>query len=180
VDTRPPQGSNASQPASQKPGDPSDPATIMATLRQQFQDKPAFAWLDHFSIVELGQQQVTLAPTPGQRGLLRMVTDGRKQQLAEQLGEILGRSVRVQLREPGEGPAAQAGPDESSGAGASHEAKSARQAAMNLPLVREVFEQFPNAALTDVQRSTAGEAAPADDPAAPDVEGDDPDDDAKS
>jgi hypothetical protein len=59
------------------------------------------------------------------------------------------------------------GPAES--VGSATDAKSARQTAMSLPLVREVFEQFPSASLTDVrQGSKAGQAnqamPPADDP----------------
>jgi hypothetical protein len=123
----------------------------MQALRDRLHDKPAFAWLDHFRIGELGESQIVLEPLPGQRGLLRMVTEARKQQLAEHFGQLLGRSIRVKVQEPSEQEAADAAAAGAEASDSPAQAKSARQAAMQLPLVREAFEQFPNATLTDVQ-----------------------------
>jgi hypothetical protein len=123
-------------------------------LQQRLAHKPAWGWLDHFHIAELGQQQVTLCPTPGQRGMLSLINDARKQELTQHLSELLRRSVKVQVQPPSESsPDAAGSPAASqpSPAGQS-ESASLRQQAMALPLVREVFEQFPNASLTHVER----------------------------
>lgn len=123
--------------------------------------KRAFAWLDHFSIAELGDKHVTLVPGPDQRGMLSLATEARRNELSAQLREILGRPVNVYVREPGDNDAA---PGESSDTQPKQATEpstgGARQQAMELPLVREALEQFPNATLTHVQRHDTTSATP--------------------
>jgi hypothetical protein len=121
----------------------------MDALKRRLADRRAFAWLDQFTITELTEQRVTLAPRPGQRGMTSLVTDKRRAELADQLKQILGRPVQVRLGEPPEQSAEETGGEASTPAS---KTGGARQQAMELPLVREVLEQFPNASLTDVRR----------------------------
>ena len=129
-------------------------------LLTRLEHKPSFAWLDYFTLASLGEEVVTLSPAEGQRGLMSLVNDRRRQAIEQELARILGRSVRVKVTQPGEASepgatAGETGQASSQSGGASQTSGGARQEAMNMPLVRELLEQFPNATLTDVKTENA-------------------------
>lgn len=116
-------------------------------------DKPHAAWIRSFTLQSLEQDVAKLEVRPGERDMLKFVTPERRTTLAQMLGRIVGRPVRVEI----ESPAAGSQMDRSAAADASRGPRA--QDAIALPLVREVMDLF-DATIVDVRRADEANAAP--------------------
>lgn len=141
----------------------SDTQSVWAALLRRFSKKPAWAWLDSMHLVSLKNDSAVLAPAPGKNDFSSFATETRLKQIGEQLSHITGKPVRAVVN-----PAAQP-PKQAKGAGGQaqndnsaaradasssdrKEVISDRQAAMELALVRQAFDAFPEARLIYVKQ----------------------------
>ncbi len=151
----------------QVPIDTTNITAVMSALRDRVADRPAFAWLRFVTIDQLDEQSAVLCPTPGHREVMHFAKDQRRlQEITDELAPILGRRVQVSVRasqtqaqQPGD-----VGGAGGTGGGASNSdtqvARGAarhadRRAAMDLPLVKQVMDIFPDAVLFDVREEDA-------------------------
>lgn len=116
-------------------------------------DKPHAAWIRSFTLQSLEQDVAKLGVRPGERDMLKFVTPERRTTLAQMLGRIVGRPVRVEI----ESSPAGSQMDRSGALDASRGPRA--QDAMALPLVREVMDLF-DATIVDVRRADEANAAP--------------------
>jgi len=135
-----------------------DLGAVMAALRDRVADRPAYAWLRYVNIDKLDEQAAVLSPTPGHREVLHFAKDQRRlQAITDELTPILGRRVRVSMQAP---PTPDASADESASSPAHANGavrNGDRRAAMELPLVKQVLDVFPDAVLFDVRDETDDE-----------------------
>ncbi len=114
------------------------PAAVWAHVLSRHADRAAVrAWLGAMELASLEGQVARLRAKPGRRDVMRLMSDSRRSQLAQMLGEATGRSWRVEVTAPA-GLEAGGGHEEGSGHGAAGD----RQAALDLPLVRQIMDQF--------------------------------------
>lgn len=149
--------------------------------------KPSLGWLSTLTPVALQGSVMQLKLKPGQRAMVRFLGPRQQQQLAQMLAQLTGQPMKVDLNlstqdqgmaADGDTPGGDA--DENPGRSGSGGVISAaqRQAAMDLPLVRELLESFDLSLVEVRQRDTtqptgdaASDDAPgqADDPMADDL-----------
>lgn len=122
--------------------------------------RAAFGWLRALAPGSYHQGSFELSLRPGQREMVKFFGDRQRQQLAQMLGEAAGRPVKVSLSlathgdgQSGDASSADQLPGEGERRGVMTAAQ--RQAAMDLPLVRELLESFD---LSLVEVRQAGEA----------------------
>ena len=184
----------ASAPPVSKPApsiNASDPSAVWRAVLDAVGQSNAAAWMDQFRLQSIDPNpspgRATLAATAGfVSGAHHIATPPRLKRVAETLRELLGKPFEVGLAEvdPAANRARQiADPDHPDAAGrqnaqAKPEATSGghvdRRDALDLPLVRDVFEVFPDAVLIQARKQTPPTPAPADAPTLPPKE-DDPD-----
>ncbi len=130
-----------------------DPAEVMDALRDRVSDRPALSWLRFVNIVKLDEQAVVLSPTPGHREVMAFAKGQRLEDLANELWPILGRRVRVSMQAPDNGGGASGVDDKSTSNGQTRSqiSQAERRAALDLPLVKQVMDLFPDAVVTDVR-----------------------------
>ncbi len=154
-----PQTSNPQPPVTTAPViDTTNLGAVMSALRDRVADRPAFAWLRYVTIDKLDEQTAVLSPTPGHREVMHFAKDQRRlQEITEELAPILGRRVRVSVQAP-KIDSGQAGGEASRGStpvqGKARDTD--RRAAMDLPLVKQVMDVFPDAVLFDVREEAVG------------------------
>lgn len=140
----------------------------------------AAAWMDHFRLQSIDTSVdpavALIAPTMTFAGGAGNVATGpRLQRVADTITQLLGRSVRAELAAnpqrhadqnsrpdsdssaPGSAGGNAGGPPGGSHSGGSHSGGGGgggidRRDALNLPLVRDVFEIFPDASLINTRR----------------------------
>lgn len=128
--------------------DLTDSAGLWRAVTERLARESAFAWVQHARLVGVEGDAMTLAPASGRQELARFATADRLRQLAQHVTAVAGRPMTVRFdAPPSDAPAAA---DPASGGTLSRDAAS-RRAAMDLPLVREAFEVFPEATLLDVR-----------------------------
>jgi len=92
--------------------------------------------------------------------MLSLVSDARKKALADHLGQILGRSIQLDVREPSAAaPSSETRHTSPEQEQPGNAPSGSRAQAMELPLVRELLEQFPNASLTHVEQRSGNESS---------------------
>jgi hypothetical protein len=130
--------------------------------------RPALSWLQRgVSLDSVSGNVVRLA----QRGSQRFLPASQKQQIEDLIGSLLGRRVTVEIvaaRGPAPSPGADAGSSPPPGPGRETSPTAAarrndytashRESAMNLPLVRQVFDVFGDATLLNVRPESEVEA----------------------
>ena len=135
-----------------------DLGAVMSALRDRVADRPAYAWLRYVNIDKLDEQSAVLSPTPGHREVLHFAKDQRRlQEITDELTPILGRRVRVSMQAP---PVSDVSTEVSASSHASANAavrQGDRRAAMELPLVKQVLDVFPDAVLFSVRDETDDE-----------------------
>ena len=168
----PPQNGSAASPAKAAPTpsanlDANNPAAVWAAVLDAVGQSNAAAWMDHFKLTAINHSSqpsvATLAPTMTFAGGVHNVATGpRVKRVADTLTQLLGRHTHVELAEspsrPPEvtqshggsdrGPTHAAPPNPASGQGGVD-----RRDALNLPLVRDVFDVFPDATLIDARKA---------------------------
>lgn len=163
--------------------DANDPAAVWRAVLDAVGQSNAAAWMDHFRL-----QSVDAAVTPGRAILMgttsfvggahNVATGPRLKRVADTLRQLLGKPFEIQLAEttgtsaraqqasgPGQeprggNPSTAQPSDEASGRGHVD-----RRDALELPLVRDVFEVFPDAMLIKASKAAPPESPPADVPA---------------
>ena len=126
---------------------------VWTAVLEAVADKAALTWIRGLQVVRLTGDTLHLVTRPGQRDLLNFVTAARRDQLAGLIETVTNRRVRIELAaaEPaGQSAADQQGPATDRGAGTFDRGK--QQAALELPLVREVMDVFRDATLIGVAR----------------------------
>ena len=142
----------------------SDLNQVMQALRDRVSDRPAYAWLQFVRLDKLDEQSAVLCPTPGHREVLNFARDQRRlQNISEELSPILGRRVQVNIQPPSNDPANPQNHSQSTNPNPNNTpqpntpnnsarlANGDRRAALDLPLVKQVMETFPDAILFDVR-----------------------------
>ncbi|MCE9592066.1 MAG: hypothetical protein K8S99_16280 [Planctomycetes bacterium] len=163
---------SAPAPAAPPPLSSSTPADPWAALLASIADKPQAAWVRSFTLRSLNEGVAHLAVRPGNRDMVSYATQ-RREDLAQMLGRIVGRPVRVEIDAAVSAPPvsrdidapggdaddapASTGPANSNPALPSDRGRR-MQDAMALPLVREVMNLFD---ATIVEVRSAAEPAPA-------------------
>ncbi len=123
-----------------------DQAALGKALRQLISQKPSLnAWLSKLQITALDSREVTLSPLPGQKDIAKFASaDRQKAQIAKQLQMLTGKLLRVSISNQIE----HAGQSHDSAVGAPrtragrHISKADQQAALDLPLVKQLREMF--------------------------------------
>jgi len=139
------------------------PASLWAAVLDTVGRSNAAAWMDHFNLTALDTAArpavATLAATMTFAGGIQNVATGpRLNRVTEAMTQLLGCPVRIELADA-------AAPDAlKSAQGSAHgqdvpetqaqQRSVDRRDALNLPLVRDVFEVFPDASLIDARKET--------------------------
>lgn len=132
--------------------DAGDARAVWAALLDELADRPAWGWVEKLRLVSLADGLAVLEPAAGQREILGFFNEAKQKQLGERLGRLTGGAVRVRVRQPEAGDGQEAGDtDTASEADARVSSAADRRAAMDLPLMKEVLEYFPDAVLMDVR-----------------------------
>jgi DNA polymerase-3 subunit gamma/tau len=154
-----------------------EPAKVWSALMQRVESVSAFAWVDRLELAGIDAQSgvCKVRPRQGHRDIAGFVTPRQCDRLAAELTKLTARRCRVELVGV-TGPAAQQRqqPDALSedAANAGRSSAGARRAALDLPLVKDVFDVFPEAVLLDARKQRVAE--PAEQPGEqPDDEGED-------
>ncbi len=127
---------------------PQTSAEVWSALCDRVGSIPSMAFVDHLRLAELNQHRATIEPLPGQRDMARFAaTDQRRKRISDELMTILGRRVEVVVRQPAGATVEDDATDEPTPAAARRGGVSQidRRAAMELPLVRDAIEMFPDA-----------------------------------
>ncbi|MEM7625342.1 MAG: DNA polymerase III subunit gamma/tau [Planctomycetota bacterium] len=182
-----PPAPNAPPVAPREGLDADNPAAVWRAVLDAVGQSNAAAWMDHFRL-----QSVDAGVTPGRavlvgttsfvNGARNVATGPRLKRVADTLRQLLGRPFEIELAERAAASGALA--PESAGAAASADDPPEdhagggghvdRRDALDLPLVRDVFEVFPDAMLIQARRQTPSPPASADVPP-PLAKEDDPD-----
>lgn len=144
--------------------------------------KPSLGWLGTLTPVALQGSVMQLKLKPGQRAMVRFLGPRQQQQLAQMLTQLTGKPIKVDLNlstqdqgmtgdTSGDAPGGDA--DETPGRAGSGGVISAaqRQAAMDLPLVRELLESFDLSLVEVRQRETSQPKGQASDDAPVEADG---------
>jgi hypothetical protein len=113
------------------------------------------AWVSALELASVADGVATVRARPGRRDMLRFMSDARRDQLARWLSDALGRGVRVQIEAAGD---AASGTDAVPRGEATPAVQGDRQAAMALPLVRQIMEHFDATLVQVTRRSPASSA----------------------
>lgn len=142
----------ATPPASNEPSVSLDdaPAAIWARLMQQVEPISAFAWVDRIELAELDAQAgvCRVRPRQGQLDIAGFVTERQCDRLAAELTKLTARRCRIELVSAPNAPTIQ--PSDSPASPA--QSASQRRQALDLPLVKDVFDAFPEAVLVDARQ----------------------------
>ncbi len=128
-----------------------DPAGVWSALLNRVESVSAFAWVDKVELagVDAAGGVCRVRPRKGHRDIAGFVTPRQCDRLAAELTKLTARRCRVELVEPRTGPAAQANAGETS---SPQQGVGQRRAALDLPLVKDVFDVFPEAVLLDARK----------------------------
>ncbi|MEM9418811.1 MAG: DNA polymerase III subunit gamma/tau [Planctomycetota bacterium] len=139
-----------------------NPAAVWQAVVDTVGQSNAAAWMDHFRIQSIDTASnpavATLISTMSfAGGAANVATGPRLQRVADTITQIIGRATRVQLAEtkgPASGSASSGGGPQQGGAPDKSMRGNAvdRREALNLPLVRDVFEVFPDASLINTRK----------------------------
>ncbi|MEM1108779.1 MAG: hypothetical protein AAGH99_08825 [Planctomycetota bacterium] len=118
----------------------------------------AAAWMDHFKLQSIDTSAepavASIAPTMTfAGGAANVATGPRLQRVADTITQLLGRPVRAELaagppRKTPDRPT----PNTPGNSPPSNGGSVDRRDALNLPLVRDVFDVFPDASLIDARK----------------------------
>ena len=133
-----------------------NPAEVWSKLMQHVEPISAFAWVDKVELAkfdpEAGLCQVR--PRKGQRDIAGFVNARQCDRLAAELTKMTARRFRIELIEaasPSTAVPEMRGGSAQSGAGQ-------RRKALDLPLVKDVFDAFPEAMLIDARADQSQQA----------------------
>lgn len=136
-------------------------AGLWRTVLERMAGRRSLGWLRYLQLDRIENDRAVLHLTPGGREVASFATEDRLHPVAEELGGLLGRRVRVELEmerpeRRGDAEAAPGGAADSRGSSDAPGSTGAaegldRRKAFNLPLVQQVLEVFPDATLIDAR-----------------------------
>ena len=134
-----------------------DRAGVWSALMQRVQAVSAFAWVDKVELADIDSASgaVRIRPRQGSRDIAGFVSPRQCDRLAAELTKLTGRRCRIELAQSSSPNAAQ-GSGASAGGPASDRSNSQagqRQKALNLPLVKDVIDVFPEAQLVRARKA---------------------------
>lgn len=109
-------------------------------------------WARQLTLKKIDAGYAHVAPLPGKRDVVKFMTQSRRDELAGLISRTLGQPVRVNVEVP-----ADDGAEAQRASG--HGPLSERDIALGLPLVRQVFEMFPDSTMIEVRPEAEVEAA---------------------
>eukprot|EP00752_Nemacystus_decipiens_P017104 g15320.t1 len=154
---RPAHGTPATPPAEtakpQATDEPSvsvdNPAQVWSQLMQHVQPISAFAWVDKVELARLDPESglCQVRPRKGQRDIAGFVNARQCDRLAAELTKMTARRFRIELIEAATSSHVMPAKRSGSGQGGAGQ----RRKALDLPLVKDVFDAFPEAMLIDAR-----------------------------
>lgn len=143
------------------PATPANVDNLWPRLLAHIEGRSALAWLRNLELRSIDGEKVVLAPRPGHREMLGFATPPRLASLEPLFAELLGRPVKITIES-----AAEAGSTSSSNSTGEAPAGArpglsvdARRKAMNLPLVKQVLQEF-DATIVDIREEKPRPATP--------------------
>lgn len=149
------------QPQSTEPQpsslDSSDPAAVWSRLIQRVEQVSAFAWVDKVELASLDAAAglCKMRPKRGQRDIAGFVNARQCDRLAAELTKLTDKRFRIELIEAASPQRSQASPSSGPGSGAGQ-----RRKALDLPLVKDIFDVFPEAVLLDARAEPESKEPP--------------------
>ncbi|MBX2851016.1 MAG: DNA polymerase III subunit gamma/tau [Phycisphaeraceae bacterium] len=125
------------------------PAEVWSQLIQRVGSISAFAWVDKVELVELDAASgvCKVRPRKGHREIAGFVNARQCDRLAAELTKLAAKRCRIELIDAAAPQRAQDTPDTASGSSGAGQ----RRKALDLPLVKDVFDVFPEAVLLDAR-----------------------------
>ncbi len=170
----PPHSARPDSPAEPPRITSTDPEVVWKSVLETVGQTNAAAWMDHFRLqsVDVSDRPglAVLVPTMAFAGGVHNVATGpRVKRVTDTLTQILAHPMRVEVaeapsREAREQADARSGQTrESSPQTSPNSGKLDRRDALSLPMVRDVFDIFPNATLIDARREIPPPPEPSED-----------------
>ncbi|MEM9347737.1 MAG: DNA polymerase III subunit gamma/tau [Planctomycetota bacterium] len=147
------------QPQEQAPIDLANAAEVWAALMQHVEPISAFAWVDKVELASLDADAglCQVRPRSGQREIAGFINARQCDRLAAELTKLSARRFRLELID-----AATPQPTrQDSDATAQKQTAGQRRKALDLPLVKDVFDAFPEAVLMDARAEQKSNQDPA-------------------
>ena len=140
-----------------------EPAKVWSALMQRVGSVSAFAWVDRLELagIDASSGVCKVRPRQGQRDIAGFVTARQCDRLAAELTKLTAKRCRVELVAGLGRPTMQDEPEESAST-PSRSSAGTRRAALDLPLVKDVFDVFPEAVLVDARKQRVEADASAD------------------
>ncbi|MFN3166745.1 MAG: DNA polymerase III subunit gamma/tau [Phycisphaeraceae bacterium] len=136
-----------------------EPAKVWSALMQRVESVSAFAWVDRLELAGIDAQSglCKVRPRQGHRDIAGFVTPRQCDRLAAELTKLTARRCRVELIDaPGPSAPQHDAPGDAD-AGTNRSSAGTRRAALDLPLVKDVFDVFPEAVLIDARKERSAE-----------------------
>lgn len=165
-----------------------DPAALWSAAVETLAERPFFAWLRFLQLDRIDGDTAWVTARPGHREVQAIATPQRLEPVAQELTRLRGTRTRVSFRAPPSGdtapgtpapgtldsPSTTTRPDQggarfSGGAPVGLDVPSSggtsgggfdRRAAMQVPLVRQVLDIFPDASLIEAREETEHDTPP--------------------
>ncbi len=118
---------------------------MWSALQQRLADRRPFAWVGNFEPDALTADGLTLRPRPGRRQTVGFATPQRLTLLEAELAAVTGKRLRIRVQQPPDAPSPADAPSPDNAADPQRDA-------LNLPLVKRVFDVFPDATIINVER----------------------------
>jgi len=154
-----PQAKARAESAPPATADDADAGQVWQRLLERVADKASMSWIRSFQLQKFESDNALLVPVPGRRELLGFVTPSRRDQLAALFAGVVGRPVRVELA----AAATQQVEESCDQADESAGGRMDQERAFDLPMVRQVLDQF-DATVVDA-RSRKKDSGSSDPPA---------------
>jgi hypothetical protein len=122
-------------------------AEVWAAVIEQLPSAMVWARRLVLQRIELGVAH--LAPAAGHNDLFKFMTQPRRDELAALLSRVTGQPIKVDIAAPSQSSGD--GGNSSALASSSSSSLSPRDRALNAPLVREIFQLFPDSTIVDVR-----------------------------
>ena len=150
VEPAPPAKPQAAQHEDDAPSISLDsPAEVWVQLIQRIESISAYAWVDKIELAEMDAQAglCKVRPRKGHRGIAGFVNARQCDRLAAELTKLTAKRFRIELVDAT--PPQHAQPTQ--GKATSQSGAGQRRKALDLPLVKDVFDVFPEAVLLDAR-----------------------------
>ncbi|MEM6504690.1 MAG: DNA polymerase III subunit gamma/tau [Planctomycetota bacterium] len=137
------------RPGEQESIDLANPAEVWSALMQHVEPISAFAWVDKVELASLDTDAglCQVQPRRGQREIAGFVNVRQCDRLAAELTKLTAKRFRIELIDAATPEPVSQDPD----AAARQQTSGQRRKALDLPLVKDVFDAFPEAVLIEAR-----------------------------